>query len=395
MKIKRLFVILFLLNLLNYIDRQVLYAVFPLLQNDLGLNDLQLGTLASAFMLIYMCYAPVIGYLADRMNRPKLIALSALLWSGATLACATAKNYVSLLIPRALIGVGEGGFTTIAQPFLAEHYPKEKHASLLAIFGLALPVGSALGYVLGGVVGKHWGWRIAFMAAGIPGVFLAILAWVFLKDKSREIQTVRPTLKDYFPLFKNKPFLSVCFAQAMSTFVMGGLSAWMPMYLHRYLHVDAAQAGLQFGILVIVCGAAGTYLGGRTAAWLLTRTQNVYYKLIAGCFLATLPFCWLTLSMTHTLSVLTCLGIALILLFMPTGAIAAALVDTTSQNIRSMAFAVNIFIIHLLGDAISPTLVGLVSDMWSLKIAVFCASLMLVPGAWVSIRTQKNQLITK
>ncbi|MBO5911527.1 MAG: MFS transporter, partial [Elusimicrobiaceae bacterium] len=176
MKIKRLFIILFCLNLLNYIDRQVLYSVFPLLQTDLNLSDLQLGTLASAFMVVYMCYAPVMGYLADRFNRPKLIAWSALLWSGATLACGLAKNYVSLLIPRAFIGVGEGGFTTIAQPFLAEHAPKEKHAPLLAAFGLALPIGSALGYVLGGVVGGHWGWRIAFMVAGIPGVLLAILA---------------------------------------------------------------------------------------------------------------------------------------------------------------------------------------------------------------------------
>ena len=97
MKLQRLFWILFLLNLLNYIDRQVLYSVFPLLQSDLHLTDLQLGTLASAFMLVYMCYAPLMGYLADRINRPRLIALSALLWSGATFVCASAKNYISLL----------------------------------------------------------------------------------------------------------------------------------------------------------------------------------------------------------------------------------------------------------------------------------------------------------
>ena len=174
MKIKPLFIILFCLNLLNYVDRQVLFSIFPLLQTDLNLTDLQLGTLASAFMLVYMCYAPIMGFLADRLCRPKLIAFSALLWSGATLACGAAQNYVSLLIPRALIGVGEGGFTPIAQPFLAEHAPKEKHAPLLAAFGLALPIGSALGYILGGAAGEHWGWRVAFMLAGIPGIFLAI-----------------------------------------------------------------------------------------------------------------------------------------------------------------------------------------------------------------------------
>lgn len=389
MKIKHLFWILFCLNLLNYIDRQVLYSVFPLLQADLHLTDLQLGTLASAFMLVYLCYAPIMGYLADRFSRPRLIALSAFLWSGATLACGLAKNYVSLLLPRALVGVGEGGFTTLAQPFLAEHYPKEKHASVLAIFGLALPVGSALGYILGGTVGQHWGWRVAFMLAGIPGVFLALLAGTKLKDKARQKENApRPALKEYLPLFKNKPFLSICFAQAMMTFVMGGLSAWMPTYLHRYLGLDVAQAGTQFGILVILCGAAGTYVGGKLAARLLARTQKAYYQLTAACFLAALPFCWLALWMTHPTGVFGCLAVALILLFMPTGAIAAALVATTPQSIRSMAFAVNIFMIHLLGDAISPSLVGYLSDTWNLKTAVFCASLMLLPGVWAAARAK-------
>ncbi len=382
MKLRHLFWILFLLNLLNYIDRQVLYAVFPLLQTDLHLNDFELGTLASAFMLVYMCYAPIMGYLADRMSRPRLIALSAFIWSGATWACGLATRYVSLLIPRALIGVGEGGFTTIAQPFLAEHYPKEKHAPLLALFGLALPIGSALGYILGGVVGQHWGWRVAFMLAGVPGVFLGLLAWTFLKDKAREMQTVRPAWKDYFPLLKNKPFLHVCFAQAMSTFVMGGLSAWMPLYLHRYLQLDAAQAGTYFGILVIVCGAIGTYAGGKLAAWWLARTPRAYYQLIALCFIIALPFCWLALCTSHTFTVLGCLAFALVVLFIPTGAIAAALVATTDKHVRSMAFALNIFIIHLLGDALSPTLIGWVSDGWNLKAAVFLATLMLIPGAW-------------
>ncbi len=382
MKIKYLFWILFLLNLLNYVDRQVLYAVFPLLQADLYLTDFQLGTLASAFMLVYMCYAPVMGYLADRLNRPRLIAVSALVWSGATWACGLANRYVSLLTARAFIGVGEGGFTTIAQPFLAEHYPKEKHAPLLALFGLALPIGSALGYVTGGVIGQHWGWRVAFMLAGVPGVFLALLAWTFLKDKARETQSVLLTWKDYFPLLQNKPFLRVCFAQAMSTFVMGGLAAWMPLYLHRYLQMGTAQAGTYFGILVIICGAIGTYAGGQLAAWWFTRSSRAYYQLITLCFVAALPVCWCTLCMTHTFAVLSCLAFALVILFIPTGAIAAALVATTDKRIRSMAFALNIFLIHLLGDALSPTLIGWASQTWNLKAAVFLCTLALLPGAW-------------
>ena len=376
------------MSLLNYVDRQVLYAVFPLLQKDLQLSDVQLGALASAFMLVYMCYAPLMGYLADRFNRPRLIALSALLWSGATLVCATAKNYASLFLARTFIGVGEGGFTTIAQPFLAEHDPKEKHASVLALFGLALPAGSALGYVLGGLVGQHWGWRVAFALAGIPGVFLALLAVNLLKDKAREIQTQRPSLVDYKPLVRNKPFLQICFAQAMSTFVMGGLAAWMPMYLHRYTSLNVAQTGSIFGALVIGCGALGTYSGGKLASALLQRSKWAYSRVIAGAFIAALPFCWMTVLMTHSFLILLFLAVALVLLFIPTGAIAASLVATTDEKIRSMAFALNIFIIHLLGDAFSPTLMGWISDQWDLKIAVLVASFVLLPGALAAWRAK-------
>ena len=392
MPLKRVFWILFGLNLLNYMDRQVLYAVFPLLQTDLQLTDLQLGTLASAFMAVYMCYAPVMGYLADRFSRPRLIGISALIWSGATLSCGIAKNYISLLVPRALIGMGEGGFTTMAQPFLAEQVTKQKHAWVLALFGLALPVGSALGYVFGGVIGGRWGWRAAFWCAGLPGLILGLLAWICLKDKVRERQTItqRPALKNYLVLLKNKPFLHVCLAQSMMTFVMGGLSAWMPTYLHRYLGWEAAKAGTYFGALVIGCGAAGTFAGGKLAAAWFVRNRLAYYKLIAVSFACALPFCWLTLCAAQVGLVLTGLGAALLLLFLPTGAIAAALVDTTSQSVRSMAFALNIFIIHLLGDALSPTLVGWISDGWNLKVAVFCASLMLLPGVWAAWRAAEK-----
>ncbi len=391
MKIKRLFWILFLLNLLNYIDRQVLYAVFPLLQADLQLTDFQLGILASVFMVVYMCYAPVMGYLAGRIARPKLIGLSALIWSGATLCCAGAKNYVSLLVPRALVGVGEGGFTTLAQPFLAEHYPKKNHAWVLALFGLALPVGSALGYVLGGLLGQQGGWRLAFAVVGFPGVLLGIWALNGLQERPLVISQHKHTpFKAYLTLFHNRSFLYVCLAQAMSTFVMGGLAAWMPMYLHRYAGLGIAHAGTYFGILVITGGILGTLLGGKIAARWLAHCHTAYYHIIGICFLTALPFCWGALYIAQTAGILTCLAIALTLLFMPTGAIAAALVKTTSVEVRTMAFAVNIFIIHVLGDAISPTLVGWGSNMWNLKTAVFVCTLMLLPGAWFSRKAKQN-----
>ena len=389
MNTRRLFWVLFLLNLFNYIDRQVLYAVFPLLQTDLHLSDSQLGLLAWVFMAVYMCYAPVMGYLADRYRRPHLIGLSALVWSIATLASGAAKNFSHLLAARGLIGVGEGGFTTIAQPFLAEHYPKEKHASVLALFGLALPLGSALGYALGGVIGHTWGWRMAFMVLSIPGVFLALLAW-FLPDKVRAVQTEHPTLSQYIQLVKNKPFLYVCLVQTVITFLMGGFSAWMPTYLFRYLHLNVAQAGAWFGGLVIVCGAIGTFAGGVWARYRLKTSPRAYYEVmfwaLAGCMVPA----WLGLGATHLVSVLVCFGLVIMCLFLPTGAIAAALVATTSAPVRAMAFAVNIFLIHLLGDALSPVLIGTLSNTWNLKAAFGVCTLVVIPGLFFCVRAAQT-----
>lgn len=391
MKTKHLFWILFLLNLFNYIDRQVLYSVFPLLKTDLQISDLQLGALASVFMLVYMCYAPLVGYFADRTPRHKWIGASALIWSVATLACAAAKNYVSLLTTRGFIGVGEAGFTTIAQPFLAEHYPKEKRATILAIFGLALPAGSALGYLWGGLIGLHWGWRAAFLLAGVPGLVLGALAFTQLQDARhlRQRPAEKPGWADYAALLKNKPFLFICLSHAMLTFITGGLSAWMPTYLHRYLGLDVAQAGTLFGLLVVVCGAAGTYLGGKGADKLLNYSQKAYFWVIGlGLAGVLLPAFW-GVQAARVPVALACFGVAIVCLFLPTGPIAAALVSSTRTKVHTMAFAVNIFLIHALGDAISPMLVGHASDLWGLKTAVLLCTCVAAPGllfTWLAAR---------
>ena len=393
-KNKYIFVILFFLNLFNYIDRQALYAVFPLLQRDLHLADWQLGTLASAFMVVYMCYAPLIGYLADRSARQKWIQASAFVWSTATLLCAGAKNFAMLLCARGLTGVGEGGFTTVAQPFLAEHYPKAKHARVLASFGLALPLGSALGYALGGAIGQHWGWKAAFMCVAIPGFVLALLSG-HLKDEAHHTREKEPRWKEYRALLQNKPFLYICLTQAMITFLMGGCAAWIPTYLVRYLHINTAQAGTLFGGLLIVGGAAGTWLGGKLAEYLFAKTPRGYYLTMAFALIGCLPFMGAGLWAQSLGGMLVCFSAVIVLLFLPTGAISAALIDTTAPTVRSMAFAVNIFIIHLLGDALSPTLIGTLSSFYQLRNALLIAGLVTIPGLYFCYLAQKYHPLQK
>lgn len=379
---KSVFIQLFSLNLLNYIDRQILFSVFPLIKADLALSDAQLGVLASAFMFVYMIAAPLVGFIADRTPRQYAVSVCAFLWSVATMLSGAAKNYLHLFAARSFIGIGEAGFTSVSPSFLAERFPPEKRARILAAFGLALPAGSALGYLLGGFLGLHFGWRSAFFIVGLPGAFAAAYAAFKLKDQRPVItKEEKPSLLSYLNLLNNKPFLFVCLAQAMGTFTLGALAAWMPTYMHRYYNFSVAQAGTVFGVLTITAGAAGTFLGGFLADKLLKKTKKAYYIISAASFTAALPFGLAAASYGNFKISLALFALAIMLVFMQTGPLNAAIVKLTDVKIRSMAFAVNIFIIHALGDAISPALLGKASDLFSLKTAVAAAMLFVLPAA--------------
>lgn len=303
----------------------------------------------------------------------------------------TAKNYFHLLFARSFIGAGEAGFTTVSPSFLAERFPAEKRARILALFGIALPAGSALGYLLGGILGLKFGWRTAFFLVGLPGALTAVFILLKLKDERTEVKKENsPSLKNYLTLFKNKPFISVCLAQAMATFTLGGLAAWMPTYMHRYYDFSVAQAGTVFGAITIISGAAGTFLGGFIADKLLKKTKYAYYFVSAFGFAAAVPFAFAAFFCGNKILSLALLAIAIMFSFIQTGPLNAAIIKLTDLKIRSMAFALNIFIIHALGDAISPALVGGVSDIFNLKTAVLSATAFALPAAFFCLIAAKT-----
>ena len=380
MKARNIFIILALINLLNYIDRQVLYAVFPLIKQDLILSDKQLGFLASAFMLVYMFSAPVLGYIADRSPRQKIIAFSTFLWSIATSACACARNYFALIFVRSLVGAGESGFTSVCPSFIAERFNPQVRARVLALFALGLPLGSALGYLLGGILGKVYGWRLAFLILGSPGIILAFIVYFAIKDTPKKKEE-KPHFFNYFKLLKNKKFILVCLAQAMGTFTLGALAAWGPSFLNRYFAYDIAASGTIFGGLIIVAGALGTLLGGFIGDIWQKKTENGYFYTTSLSFLLAFPFGIAAFLMMSKILFFTFLIISTMLVFMQNGPLNASVVNLTKLKERSMAFALNVFIIHALGDAMSPYLVGFVSDSFNLKFAVILSLFFVLPAS--------------
>ncbi|HLJ77892.1 MAG TPA: MFS transporter, partial [Acidobacteriaceae bacterium] len=173
------------LNLFNFIDRYVLPGVQPLIQREFHINYAQAGTLTSAFFFTYMLIAPLTGWLGDRLPRKPLIIIGALIWSAATLLTATVHSYTTLLIRHALVGVGEATFSIFAPALLADFYPEEERNRVLSIFYVSIPVGGALGYLIGGYLGERFGWRNPFYVAAVPGVLIALAFWIFVREPQR------------------------------------------------------------------------------------------------------------------------------------------------------------------------------------------------------------------
>jgi MFS transporter, Spinster family, sphingosine-1-phosphate transporter len=380
----RLLWLLFAVNLFNYIDRQILFAVFPAVKTDLALTDTQLGLLASAFMWVYLSVAPVFGLLADRRSRPRLMGLGVGIWSAATVLSGMVRGYGQLFAGRALVGVGEASYGSVAPAMLSDAFDPAHRGRALAMFSMAIPVGSALGYLLGGLCERAFGWRAAFFIVGIPGMWLA---WTVgrLSDVTRggpdhspltQRRTAAPRLADYLELLKTKSYLLNSLAMTGMTFAVGGLAAWVPTYLVRVRGMGLAEANLVFGLLTLVSGLGGTMAGGWLGDRLLPRVPTAYF-LVSGVGLAlSVPCAAAVILLQDRTWVLIAIFLAEVFIFLNTGPLNAIIANVSRSEVRATAYAVNIFVIHALGDAISPTIVGMVSDRVGLSTAFWIA-----PGA--------------
>jgi predicted MFS family arabinose efflux permease len=380
---KRAFTVLTFLivvSILSYIDRQVLFAILPLIKRDLVLSDAQLGALASAFMLVYMVSAPFIAWSADRTGRVKWIGSGILAWSVATLSGGLATVFPALMLSRAAVGVGEASFGSISPSFAAEHFPSSYRGRALGLLSMAIPVGSALGYILGGFVGQHYGWRHAFFLAGTAGIPLGVAAFWLRDPNPRQSRDSAPVAA-YAGLFRNRTFVIDTFAMAAVTFTLGGIAVWMPTFLSRQWNLSVARAGTIFGGLTVLTGLAGSLTGGWLADRLLKKTRASYFLVSAVGFGCSAPFAALSLYSHRFPIAIASLAAAEFFIFLSTGPLNAVITEVTPLAARTMAFAVNIFIIHALGDAASPFVIGLVSDAFNLRMALFGSLVFLIIGA--------------
>ncbi|HXY12932.1 MAG TPA: MFS transporter [Terriglobales bacterium] len=358
------------LNLLNYIDRSVLFAVQPLVQSEFHLTNAQVGYLTSAFLGFYMVAAPFTGPLADRYSRKLIIVLGAVFWSGLTLLTAVTHTYWELLVRHTLVGIGEATFVTIAPTFVADLFPEDERGRIFGIFYLAIPVGTAAGYLLGGKLGPEHGWRFPFYIAALPGFLLALAIWFIPEPERGQFDSLKETPErgTILGLARNAAFWTVTLGMSAMTFALGGIQVWMPTFLSEARGYSLQAANEIFGAIVVVDGIVASLAGGWLGDLLLPRMKGSYYFVSALSMAAGVPVMILALFVKGPL-MLPAIALAAFLLLVNTSPLNTALVNSVGAHIRATAIAVNIFIFHLLGDVPSPTLMGYVADQRSLQSA--------------------------
>lgn len=358
------------LNLLNYADRNVLFAVQPLVQAEFHLSKAQIGYLTSAFLAFYMVAAPFVGPLADRYSRKLIISFGAIFWSALTLLTAVTHTYTELLVRHTLVGIGEATFVTIAPTFVADLFAEEKRGRILGVFYLAIPVGSAAGYLLGGHLAPIYGWRFPFYIAAAPG-FLLALGVLFLKEPPRgQFDSLKETPErgTVLGMVRNPAFLTATLGMAAMTFSLGGIQVWMPQFLYSERHYSLEAANITFGIIVVVDGILAALAGGWMGDYLLRRWKSSYYLVSAASMALGVPFMIIALFVRGP-AMVPAIAVAAFFLLLNTSPLNAAVINSVGAHIRATAIAVNIFIIHILGDVPSPTMMGWVADRHSLQIA--------------------------
>jgi MFS transporter, Spinster family, sphingosine-1-phosphate transporter len=373
-------------NFMNYMDRQVLSAVVPALRQEFltsreqpvlppvlqslhpskgkGEGNTLLGVLMLCFMGAYMLLAPIFGVLP--FKRWRIIGFGIILWSLATGMSGFSRTFDMLLLSRCLVGVGEAAYGPLAPAMIADLYPIEKRATMLALFMLAMPCGSAVGYILGGAVSDRLGWRWAFYLPVLPGLLLGILCFLMPQPNSTEeahhSSRKGNFFKDFALLLKTKSFLYTMGALTAMTFCLGALGYWMPSYANEYRHAGSlAQVNVIFGLMVLVTGISGTYLGGYMVDRLRPLVKNIDFLFPTAALALAAPLFALSLYLPFPWA-WGFIGMTCFFLFVAGAPMNAIIANVVPSSLRPVAFGLNILVIHLLGDAISPMLIGAIAD---------------------------------
>ncbi len=404
--------ILVIVYTFNFIDRQILSILLEPIKNDLQVSDTALGALSGfAFALFYATLGIPIARLADRSSRRNLIAGALTIWSAMTAFSGLAQNYWQLLAARIGVGVGEAGCSPPAHSMIADYYPAHQRATALGIYALGIPVGILFGFIAGGWIEQFFGWRVAFFVVGIPGLALAIIFRLTVREpprglaEGRVITAQQPSITETFGyLWAKKSFRHLAIGGALTAFVGYGLTTWAPSFLSRSHGMESGEIGTWLGLILGIPGGIGIVLGGFLADKFGSRDTRWFLWIVSVALVVSTPFAVAVyLSPTAT-------G-ALVFLMLPVllGNFYQATTFSQTQGLvplgmRAVAAAVLLFIINIVGLGLGPQAVGIVSDLLkpeygddSVRYALMIFSLVNLWSAWhyyIAGKYLKDELVT-
>jgi MFS family permease len=381
----------------NFIDRQILSILMEPIKQDLGLSDTQLGLLSGfAFAMFYATLGIPIARYADRSNRRNLIALALAVWSAMTAVSGLAQNFWHLLLARIGVGVGEAGCSPPAHSMIADYYPAESRATALGLYSLGIPVGILFGFLAGGWINEFFGWRTAFFVVGIPGLVLAVVMRLTVREPPRGMAEgrastgVQPSIGETFRyLWAKRAFRHLAIGGALTAFVGYGVTSWFPSFLMRSHGMQTGEIGTWLGLILGIPGGIGIVAGGWLADRFGARDQRWYMWIVAIALLACVPFSvGVYLAPTATL--------ALLFLIIPVALGNFYQATTFSQvqglstlRMRAVAAAVLLFILNIIGLGLGPQVTGILSDAMrpqfgdeSLRYSLLICGLVNVWAAW-------------
>jgi len=378
-------VLLTALNLVNYTDRYILPGVQELVKKEFRVSDSQIGSITFWFFLTYMISAPFTGWLGDHLPRKPLLIICAVAISATNILTGTVHVFGSLLFRHAILGIGEASLGIYAPALLSDFYPEEQRNRILTIFYIAIPVGAAIGVLMGETVGARFGWRMPFYVSAVPGLIIALLILFLLKEPPRGAsephaqesvtaarksfgETVADSLSMIGDLATNPRYMYATLGMAMVTFSLGGISAWMPSFLQRS-GFSPDSVGTIFGAIIAGGGLGGTAVGGWLAQRWLRTNHRALYLVSAWSAALTVPPA-LVCFFGPRATMLPALTVAMFLIMLGTGPLNAAIINAVPVAVRSSAIAIELLLIHALGDTPSPKLIGIVSDKSTLSVGL-------------------------
>jgi MFS transporter, Spinster family, sphingosine-1-phosphate transporter len=369
------FIALFAMNMLDYLDRNLLMSMQPQIKGELGITNFKWGMLTSIFLVSYSLFGPIMGWLGDRFRRTWLLSLGVGVWSLATVASGLARSYGQLAMARSVLGIGEATYGVIAPTILLDLFAREQRARLMSAFYLAMPIGSALGISLGSVIASKLSWHLAFFLVGAPGFAAALLVLALpepVRGASEGVDTERlkayeragARREDYLGLMVNASYIYSVLGMAAYTFAIGGMLVWVPNYLFSTRGFDQVRAATILGVVTLGAAVLGMSAGGWIADRLAKSKPQALFLVPGVAMIGSIPFVLAALFTNFEPAIFAAIFLAEALMFVNTGPCNAIIANVVQPNLRAAAYSIAILAIHFLGDIWSPSLIGKASDLF-------------------------------